>query len=444
MSFKIDISQIHKGENVAVALSGGKDSVFLLYRLLSLKEKYGFSISAINVEHGIRGKNSEKDTEFCLRLAKSLNVPIKVYRVNATAFSKENGYTLEQGARILRYGCFSDAINSDFCQKVATAHHKNDLCETLLFNLFRGSGLRGAKINSLSYDGKIIRPMLNVSRQEIDIFIAENHLPFVTDETNADNSYSRNYIRNEVLPVITSRFENAVDSIYRFSKSASEDDEFLYKTAQTYLMTEPDGVSVPTNLEKPLLSRATILALNKLGVYKDYTSKHVDAIYALCRNQSGSRADLLNSVYAVKCGDKITFKSTAPTISFHFPYAVKTFETPCGSISIEKVDHADFSGYSPASVSNTLYFDGDKIPSLAEIRTKKDGDVFTKYGGGTKSLKRYLTDKKLYSEQRSVVPLIACDNEILCVVGIAISDKIKITPSTANVMKISFEPKKHV
>ena len=154
-----DFSKINKGETIAVGLSGGKDSVCLLDILFNKKDELCINLIAINVEHGIRGENSVRDSEFCQSLCNSYGIILYRYTVDAPKLAKEKGYSIEQAARILRYDCFFDCINKGLCDKIAVAHHLSDQAETILFNILRGSSLTGAKgISAEAYGGKIARP----------------------------------------------------------------------------------------------------------------------------------------------------------------------------------------------------------------------------------------------------------------------------------------------
>ena len=150
---------IKQNEIVAVALSGGEDSVALLHFLLSRSSLLGFKVIALNVEHGIRGEDSLSDTNFVKELCRRLNVELICYSVDSLSKAQTDKLSVEQAARALRYECFYRAIAEGKCDKVATAHHRRDNVESVLFNLFRGSGLKGVSGITPCYDGKIIRPL---------------------------------------------------------------------------------------------------------------------------------------------------------------------------------------------------------------------------------------------------------------------------------------------
>ena len=206
-----------KNKVIAVAISGGSDSVCLLHYLFSKKEEFSFTLKAINVEHGIRGESSKNDSKFVSDLCSRLNVPLRSFSVDAITYSKENNLSIEEGARSLRYGCFYTAIEEGFCDLVLTAHHESDNFETLLFNLLRGTGAEGISGIDEKTERNVIRPFIKTSKEEINSYLAKNNLAFVVDESNFDDKYTRNYLRNNVIPKIKEIFPNAEKSFERFS-----------------------------------------------------------------------------------------------------------------------------------------------------------------------------------------------------------------------------------
>ncbi len=420
----INISLINKNDNICVALSGGKDSMCLLYLLNNIKDDYNLTLSAVNIEHGIRGEESKNDSLFVKNYCEKLNIPIKLFSVDAIRYSKENGYTLEQGARILRYQIFNDLLINDRTLKIATAHHQNDNVESVLFNLFRGTGLKGLGGISASVN-RIIRPLINVKRSEIDQYIDKNKIPYVQDSTNFDSTYSRNFIRNELLTKINEKFPMAIDNINAFSKIACEEDEFLDRLAINLIDYNGENLSVIIESEPVLLKRAIIIALKECGLKKDYTKKHIDACFNLTTQNNGTYIILTNDLKVIKEYDKLSFYTDFPekdgTI---YPFSLGSFTFNDLTIRIEKSNFKN---------ENALNFDGDKIPKNAVIRTRRNGDVFTKFSGGTKKLKDYFIDKKIERFKRDLIPLIAVDNQVLLIFGVEISDDIKIDENTKNI-----------
>lgn len=421
-----------KGETVAVALSGGEDSVCLLFLLKNLEKEKGIKVVAINVEHGIRGQSSLEDTAFCKDLCRKLSVPLKSFSVDAPMLSSAEKLSMEEAARNLRYECFLKAVNDGFCDKVACAHHLDDNVETVLFNLFRGatvSGLRG--MEETSYDGVIIRPLLRVKKDDIRKYLENVGGEFRKDETNDDVKYTRNFIRKEVLPLILTRFPSAKEAVERLSLSAKSDDAFLYSLAKKALEVKDGKAYIPRCLEYPVFSRAAILSLKALGIKKDFDNGHIAALFELCDNQSGKKVDLLDGLYGVREGDFIVVKKKTEKVEFFQKFTGENIETLDGTIYIEKTD-----GYKK---DGGLYVDLDKIPNGAVVRKRKIGDVFYKFGGGKVSLKKFLTDKKIPADKKDELYLIAKDDVVYVIVGVEISSLCKIDNKTVNAVKITIK-----
>lgn len=416
-----DKSLIKSGQTVAVALSGGKDSICLLHMLLNSRDELNINIKAVHVDHSIRGEESERDKNFAIDYCKSLGVEITVETVDAVKFSKENGYSVEQGARILRYGVFSKLVSSGYAELIATAHHKNDSFETLLFNLFRGAGIKGLT-GIPSKNDYIIRPLINLTREEIDLYADKHQLPFVFDSTNLEAKYSRNYIRNEIVPKILQKFPDAVNAGARFSKIAKEEDLYLDNLAKLLITERDEKFYIPLSAEDVLLSRAIIIALSKVGLEKDYEYVHVLQIKNLKNLQSGAEVTLPKNVLAKREYENVVIFINEQKINdIIYDYSVNSFNFNGKTIEISNLD-------------GELKFDGDKIPKGAIIRTRNEGDVFTKFGGGTKKLKEFLIDKKIPALERDNIPLIALGNVVYLIFGVEISDHIKITKETKNVL----------
>lgn len=446
MKLNADFNLITKGETVAVALSGGKDSMSLLHLLLQNAERLQITVKAINVEHGIRGEESLSDTAFCVSQSAALGVSIKTYSVDAPKFAREHGVSLEEAARTLRYDCFKDALDCGFADKIATAHHKNDQAETILLNVFRGSGLSGARgMEHQTQSGSIIRPLLSVLSAEIDLYADFYKIPFVTDSSNLDTTISRNYLRREILPRVLSRFPGAVDGIVRFGNIAGADDEYLYALAKEQLAIDGESASIAISAPSPIFARAAILAMKHIGVLKDYTARHVASIEKLKTLETGKEISLPSGGKAVREYDKIVFYASQPETPFFFALEEGSFVAGKYEITIEKIDLEKFreskkSRYSAINGSAfkfvEIYADCEKCAN-AEIRPPKKGDIFKKLGGGSKSLKKHLIDRKIPKTVRESLPVIARGANVLAVCGVEISETAKVDENTASVFKIT-------
>lgn len=418
-----------EGKVVAVALSGGSDSVALLHFLKNNASSFNFTLKAINIEHGIRGNQSKSDSLFVKNLCESLSVPLAFYEVDSLSYANQNKLSIEESARILRYNCFFDAINNGFCNLVATAHHLKDNAETVLFNLFRGSGLKGITgINDL--DDKIIRPFIQVNKQDIDSYIKENNLEFVNDQTNFDQKYSRNYIRHQILPIIEKNFPEAEKSIFRLSMIAREENDFLENETLKIINLSSNKAEININNHKALIKRAIIVALKHLGIVKDWEKIHIDDVFSLTTKESGKKISLPKNITAIKEYDNIILIKDEQPAFLDKPFCLGEFIVQNQAYSIKQVD-------SPVSLKDGLYIDGDKLPKNAVIRLRKQGDIFKKFGGGTVSLSDFFTDKKILPSKRDFIPLIADENKILAIFGVAISSALKVDENTKNIIKLT-------
>lgn len=427
----IDKSLFKRGDAVAVALSGGKDSMCLLHLLLKLKDELGITVKAINVEHGIRGEKSLSDSDFVAKECAILGVPLYFQRVDSLGFSSENGLSVEEAARILRYKVFQSAADEGFCNKIATAHHASDRVETTLFNIFRGaSSLGAAGIPESSRNGLIVRPLLSLTRGEIDEYVKENSIPFVTDETNSDNAYSRNYIRNKIIPDIKEKFPSFETAVLRFADSLKDDNDYLLGEARKAIEQRNGEYSFSCDLPKPVFSRAAITCMKSLGILKDYEKVHVDAVLSLKNEENGKSVDLPKGVVAVKDYGRITLYKKKSKEEFCESFKLGTYEFAGRTYRFEKTTYLG-----QKRSDNRLIADFSKIPDGAVIRSRRLGDTFEKFGGGTKKLKDYLIEKKIPQRERDDILLLCKGEKVVIICGIEISDAVKVDKDTEFVLQ---------
>jgi len=406
---------------VILAVSGGIDSMTLL--VLALRE-IPDKIKVVTVNHHLR-KSAEKDVKFVKNFCDSKSVPCVIADIYPKHFAEENGLSIETAARILRYDALSILSEG---KPICLAHNKNDQAETVLMHIARGSGNKGAV--GMNEKGKFLRPMLGLTRGEIEKIAETEKIPYITDETNSDNRYMRNYVRNKILPLFKALNPNSVNNISRFSKlSEADEDYFTNAVNEIYpkLDIKIDGGKASIGqdvftLHPALKNRVLIRVFNELGYDKDIEQIHLNELDNLYRNTSGKKLSLPFDLIAVKSYNVINIFPSA--------YLQKT-ENICeipfcegkSVISGTKIEIGD-------KPNGGLYFDADKMPPDAVIRFRKDGDVFCKFGGGTKKLKEYFIDKKIPLLTRDKIPLIASGNEIMLIFNIEISDKIKTDSQT--------------
>ncbi len=419
-------------KTVAVALSGGEDSMALLHYMMSAKKKYQFNLIALNVEHGIRGEDSINDTKFVIEYCKSVNVPCLTYEVDAPRLSKKRKLSLEQAAREARYECFYDAINTKKCDLIATAHHRSDNVESVLFNLLRGTGLKGLSGINTNFNDRIIRPFISVEKDTIKSYVKKNKIPFVTDKTNLYEDYTRNYLRLKIIPQIKEIFPEMEKSIERLSDIVALEDEYMDGIAKSTVTLTENNAEIDVSTHPAIINRAILIALKNLGLKKDWTKTHANSVAGLKTANNGAKITLPQDLYAIREYDKIVITRNQPTKQTTIPFSLGTFTFNDYQLNIENTTLS-------INVADGLYADLKKIPKTAVIRTKKIGDSFTKFGGGTKSLNDYLTDKKIPLRLRDGLPILADKNDVLCIFGVAISEKIKVDDTTENIIKFTRE-----
>ena len=419
-----------RGKTVAVAVSGGADSMALLH-FIARFDGFPLKVVALNVEHGIRGETSLRDTAFVKDYCAAQGIRFIGYSVTAPAKARAEKISVEQAARILRYECFADAIDSGKCDAVLTAHHSGDNAESVLFNLFRGTGVKGLT-GIKDFGNRIYRPFIKVSKAEITRYVRDNGVPFVDDETNFSDDYTRNFLRLNVIPKIKEVFPEVEKSVSRLSETLAAEDEYLDSEAEKLLSREDGVYYVSLPAPRALCARAVIKAVNRLGITHDYEKTHVDEVCALADNQNGKFAVLPKGVKAVREYDRIALyvdRSAAEKPSCETPFSLGKFTVGNRTVTIKNANGA-------TDLKSGLYADASKIPADAVIRTRRTGDVFRKFGGGSKSLSDFLTDKKIPRKDRDALILIASGENVLAICGVAVSDSVKVDGTTRKTIQI--------
>ena len=427
----------YSDKRICVAVSGGKDSMALLHYLKMHAAEYGITLSALNCDHGIRGEASERDSAFVKAYCGGNCIELHSFKAEKGSLNNENT------ARIWRWSCYNSVLEEGKADLIATAHHLNDNAETVLFNLARGTALSGMRgITDLPILG-LIRPLISVSREEIDSYIEENKIPYVTDESNLTDDYTRNKIRHNVLPALEEAVNGAAANIYRFSRLAAEDEEYFDREVDKIIVRRSDyGFVIKPCAERVIFRRAAHKIVAESYQRKDYTSEHLNRLFDLQSADNGKKFGFLGLV-AVKEEGGVAI-ADACELTYEAEGMPFSENLHCDQINMYagRIACAEYSEYENDALEilnatqtplKSLKFDIDKIPENAVIRFKRAGDKFTKFGGGTKSLSDYLTDKKVPQSMRATLPLVCVESEVLIVGGVEISDKIKLTEDTKNV-----------
>ncbi len=424
-NFITDNGLFKSGEIIGVGCSGGSDSMALLHYLSENQEKFDIEVVAIHIDHEIR-ENSYQDADFVKEKAKEFGVRFYKFRVDVPKLAKEKGIGIEMAAREARYNIFKSLLNKGIIDKIALAHHVSDQAETVLMHIFRGSGIAGARGMSAISENIYVRPFLNTTKDEILDYLNENHIDYCEDETNIDTDYNRNFVRHVLMKEIKTRWPNAELAIANFAKAVKDDDDYINK--QIYadaIMSEDKTVKIPLSYflyDNALVSRTIFKALKSIGIEKDIERKHLEAIKELAINgENGKRIYLPFEAIAIKEYDYLTiYNRHKEEVTFNEEFKTGEFNVAYkGVLIVKRVKDFNLQ-------EGQLLIDYRKIPKDAKWRFRQDGDVFTKFGGGTKKLKSYMIDKKIPSRIRDFIPVLASGNEIFAIAGVEISDKVKV------------------
>lgn len=399
-----------------LAVSGGVDSMTMLHMFSAMSPRPNFSVVTVN--HNIR-EQAQADCDFVEEYCKKLQVECRKVFVDVPRYAAERKLSEETAARILRY----EVLENADCDFVCLAHHKGDNAETVLMHIVRGSGSYGAE-GIRRQNGRYIRPLLDWSRADIEKYARENNVPYVHDSTNDETKYARNYIRKVVLPELVKLNQSAEENILRFAENIAEDNEYLDSLADiSSVAFSEKQARIPADVlaqPKPLAYRALRKVFRRLGVFYDIERTHIEALIALSKVGGGKRVSLPFGYTAVNDYGYVTVTAAEDeqTQEFEFPFRIGETVTPCGTVAV-----AD----GPPQTGRFLRFDINAIPQNAVIRSKRQGDVFTKFGGGSKPLRKYLIDIKIPRRKRDLLPIVASGSEALIICGVEISDKVRTT-----------------
>lgn len=430
---------LQKEDSVIAGISGGADSVCLLFMLLKLQKELGFALMAVHVNHGIRGAEAERDEAYVKRLCRQWNVRLKVYRENVPAYAKEHGMTEEEAGRDIRRTCFCKVLKEWGGTKIALAHHENDNVETLLWNLCRGTGIRGlggiAPVNDVW-----IRPLLCVKRREIESYLKKRGISYCTDTTNADRRYMRNRIRMDVIPYLedcvntesVSHMGKTMERMYELEQYILEE-VGQYKESCTgwkngrRIIRQTEYTKIPKALRDNILHA---ILCETAGRRKDIEEVHVQMLRDLFTKQVGKRIDLPYGVTAIRTYEGVRFEKNIPEASYageeNELFSIRVFDREPGNVTFpEKI--------------YTKWFDYDIIKNTVKIRHRIAGDsiVINRYGG-RKKLKQYFTDQKVPQEDRDKIWIAADGDEVLWIVGYRQSQKYQITEKTTKILEIQY------
>ena len=465
---------IMAGDTIAAGVSGGADSVCMLLLLWELSKEIDFHLLVVHVHHGVR-MDADNDADYVENLCKKLEVPYFYRKVNMNGHAVENGLSPEEAGRQLRYQAFEEVLEAEkdagSIGKIAVAHNRNDRAETMLFHLFRGSGLRGlAGIRPIR--GQIIRPLLCLDRAEIESYLKERDIAFCSDSTNEEDTYTRNKIRHHMISYAETQINgNAVDHMNAAADILAETDDYVQRqTHAAYekclIHSEKDCEILDLRMfrkEDIFIQKMLLLyCLEKLTPHrKDITKEHIYAIMELIGKDGSKEVSLPYQLTAYKEYDKLTFfrrinfgrrqnflrrlnfgqeGKVSQLLPLSVPVPGEVTVPGLGILEFQVIRKEDFfykKGQIIPEKTYTKWFDYDKITTVLLLRTRKTGDYLTIDDSlRKKSIKDYMINEKIPKAQREHIYLLADGAHILWVPGYRISQYYKVDENTESILQV--------
>lgn len=447
-----EYAMIEERDRVIAGVSGGADSICLFYILMELQKEMSFALSVVHVDHGLREEEAVRDAEYVERICQEYDIPCKVFAYDVAAIAREEKLSVEEAGRKVRYQAFESFAREWGGTKIALAHHKNDVAETMLHNLVRGSAVAGlCSVHPVrkSY----IRPLLCMNREEIEQYLKERHISWQTDSSNQEMNYTRNKIRHRVLDYLVQEINpKAVEHMADTAQELLAAEEYLCQQALQAESAHSGPAGNAIRLEQTLLEEAPIIRRYVLrncfeeaaGSRKNLTRSHLQQLDELFSKPVGKSVELPLDITAIRTyhGIVIEKRQEAKGMSREYPASIpiagpgeyhgEGFTVKCEVFS-KNEDGIPEKRY-------TKWFDYDKIKGNVVIRTREPGDfLVVNQSGGRKKLKDYFIDSKIPRDERDSILLLAVDSEVIWVIGMRISEKYKIDKNTKQVLSVQIK-----
>ncbi len=420
--------------SLLVGLSGGADSVVLLYLLKKEAVKYGFSLFALHVNHMIRAGEADRDEYFCRSLCEKWNIPFTAVKANVPEIAEDRKLGLEEAARNCRYEIFDRFCRENSIEKIATAHNASDNLETVIFNLARGSSLKGL-CGIPAVRSNIIRPLIFCTKKEIIEYASENLIEYVYDSTNSDTDYSRNLIRHKIVPELLKINPSTEDAVTRMTLLVREDGDFIEKKAAKFTDNRCESLAA---LDDAILNRVIKNAYTSSGGKETLNYTHISNIKGLVlSNIEHSRIALPNGIYALIKGSRLVFVKNENEKK-ESPYRIdlkmgENIIPEDGSIIFickeneentakrEEISKYLIKKQNIYKISIKAELSFDIMNFSLSARSRADGDRYV-FGGMTRKVKKLFSEKKLPLDYRATIPVIECGGEIVWIPSFPVSD----------------------
>ncbi len=448
---------LREGETVVLGVSGGADSICLFHVMKELAKRYQLRLVVVHVHHGIRGAEADRDAGFVEELCKNEGVEFYLKKEDVPALAQARGESLEEAGRNLRYETFLQVARKYQATTIAVAHHANDQAETVMMNILRGSSLRGGmgmKPSRKLQECHIIRPLLMLTREEIEAYLTKGGYDYCKDSTNDEMDYLRNKLRNLAIPFLTREInERSVEHINALAKDLGEAMEYIQMEAKRRMedlvwkendrvLRMDDGVKkLPAALRHEIIYQS--IAIIRGGM-KDVTSAHIEAVDELLVREVSKEVSLPGGMRALRTytGVELFLEKEEALNVLQLGEKNKAFAVNLGltgekvHTQIIPVEDVEENFVENSSNDYTKILDYDKIKFGFSWRKREGGDYISLENGGHKSLKQYFIDEKIPLAMRDEVLLLAEEHHILWVVGGRISADVKVDPSTKTLLKV--------
>ncbi len=391
---------LNNGEKIIVAVSGGIDSSVLLNLFLRIQNLFDLQLIVAHLNHGLRQNESDDDEKFVADLCAQNKIIFEAKKINVKDFARKNKFSIEEAGRICRYDFFSHLLTKYNADKIATAHNKNDNAETILMKLIRGCG---SFSGIMPVNKKIIRPLINIERAQIETYCYENNISYRIDSSNLNCEYTRNKIRNIILPQILSINPNFIDTISRSTKIISDENNFLNQLALKNINSNKISVTKLKSLPQVLQKR-----IIRIIIRDEISSKHINSIIELLDKPNGKKISLPNNITVEKNFDEIMFFYNH---NYNFEYELKLNQITF----IPQLNK--FLLVSDKKNSNcTKIFYCDNINKIT-VRNYRCGDKIFFKNFGHKKLKNIFNQNKIWPHIRQSIPLLTVNDIVIWIMN---------------------------
>lgn len=435
---------LEHNDSVLLGVSGGADSICMLYILDELKSEMSLKLSVVHVNHMIRGEDAQRDADYVKKICNLLGVPFNQVNIDVLTLAKKNGISEEEAGRQARYETFIKMAEEYNINKIAVAHNLNDNSETVLFNLFRGTGIKGLTGIPVKRD-KIIRPLLCCTRTEIEEYLKEKNIIYCTDATNIETEYTRNKIRLEVLPYIKENINkkaeynivNAAENLEEILDFIEQQTEKAYKMYVDGAFLSESGFTLHTAVLNMVVRK---MIEHQAGKLKDITKTHVKSVVKLKDMEVSKKVNLPYNLIAERTYKGIVIKKNEEEKVEQISETLFINGKICNNSKVEVfLETKEVDAENIPELVYTKWLDYDKINKLS-LRNRQKGDyIVIDDLGSRKKLKDYFIDEKVPREERDKILLVADGSHIVWIIGYRISAYYKVTNSTSNIIKITYK-----